>query len=60
MTVSVPSQRKTKSPRFGYRFNLLGVISFLIILCWALIAILAPWIAPHPVGEIVDFDFSDR
>lgn len=56
MTVSVPSQRKTKSPRFGYRFNLLGVISFLIILCWALIAILAPWIAPHPVGEIVDFD----
>ncbi|CAN7504975.1 ABC transporter permease [Brucella pseudogrignonensis] len=57
MTVSVPSQRKTKSPRFGYRFNLLGVISFLIILCWALIAILAPWIAPHPVGEIVDFDF---
>lgn len=57
MTASVPSQRKTKSPRFGYRFNLLGVISFLIILCWALIAILAPWIAPHPVGEIVDFDF---
>ncbi|WP_407976575.1 ABC transporter permease [Brucella pseudogrignonensis] len=57
MTVSVPSQRKTKSPRFGYRFNLLGVISFLIILCWALIAILAPWIAPHPVGEIVDFDY---
>lgn len=57
MTVSVPSQQKTKSPRFGYRFNLLGVISFLIILCWALIAILAPWIAPHPVGEIVDFDF---
>ncbi|KAB2687574.1 ABC transporter permease [Brucella pseudogrignonensis] len=57
MTASVPSQRKTKSPRFGYRFNLLGVISFLIILSWALIAILAPWIAPHPVGEIVDFDF---
>ncbi|MFI3904891.1 ABC transporter permease [Ochrobactrum sp. S1502_03] len=57
MTASVSSQRKTKSQRFGYRVNLVGTVSFLIILCWALVAIFAPWIAPHPVGEIVDFDF---
>ncbi len=57
MTASVSNPRKTKSPRFGYRVNLVGTVSFLIILCWALVAILAPWIAPHPVGEIVDFDF---
>jgi len=57
MTASVSSQRKPKSPRFGYRVNLVGTVSFLIILCWALVAILAPWIARHPVGEIVDFDF---
>lgn len=57
MTASVSNQRKTNSPRFGYRVNLVGTISFLIILGWALVAIFAPWIAPHPVGEIVDFDF---
>ncbi|MEN5277632.1 ABC transporter permease [Brucella sp. TWI432] len=57
MTASVSSQRKTKSQRFGYRVNLVGTVSFLIILCWALVAIFAPWIAPHPVGEIIDFDF---
>ncbi|OYR08806.1 ABC transporter permease [Brucella thiophenivorans] len=57
MTVSVSSQRKSKSPRFGYRVNLVGTVSFLIIFGWALVAIFAPWIAPHPIGEIVDFDF---
>jgi peptide/nickel transport system permease protein len=48
---------KTKSHRFGYRISLIGILSFLIILAWAIVAILAPWIAPHPVGEIIDFDF---
>ncbi|MCO4318958.1 ABC transporter permease [Phyllobacterium sp. 21LDTY02-6] len=57
MSAPVLDQPDTKSPRFGYRFNLFGIVSFLIILAWALVAILAPWIAPHPVGEIVDFDF---
>lgn len=57
MTASVSNQRKAKSPRFGYRINLVGAVSFLIILGWALVAIFAPWIAPHPIGEIVDFDF---
>lgn len=57
MTASVSNQRQAKSPRFGYRINLVGAVSFLIILGWALVAIFAPWIAPHPIGEIVDFDF---
>ena len=57
MSASVSNPRKAKSPRFGYRINLVGTLSFVIILVWALVAIFAPWIAPHPVGDIVDFDF---
>jgi peptide/nickel transport system permease protein len=34
-----------------------GAVSFVIIVGWTFIAIFAPYIAPHPVGEIVDFDF---
>lgn len=51
------NQQETRSAYFGYRINLVGAISFLIVLAWALVAVFAPWIAPHPVGEIVDFDF---
>nr|WP_176024725.1 ABC transporter permease [Brucella pseudintermedia] len=57
MTASVSNQRKAKSLSFGYRVNLVGAVSFLIIFCWAVVAIFAPWVAPHPIGEIVDFDF---
>ncbi|MFD1198035.1 ABC transporter permease [Brucella gallinifaecis] len=57
MTASVSNQGRAKAPRFGYRINLVGAVSFLIIFGWALVAIFAPWIAPHPIGEIVDFDF---
>ncbi|MHC1551332.1 ABC transporter permease [Phyllobacterium sp. K27] len=57
MSASVSNQQKAKSPRFGYRINLVGTLAFVIILFWALVAIFAPLIAPHPVGDIVDFDF---
>ena len=57
MTLSIPSAGKPRRSRFGYRVNAIGVLAFLVILGWAVVAILAPWIAPHPVGEIVDFDF---
>ncbi|GHC73269.1 ABC transporter permease [Limoniibacter endophyticus] len=57
MTVSLHDTKKAKPPRFGYRINLVGAVSFLVVLAWAIIAIIAPWIAPHPIGEIVDFDF---
>ncbi|MCK4206891.1 ABC transporter permease [Brucella pituitosa] len=60
MTASVSNRRKAKSPRFGYQVNLVGAVSFLIIFGWAVVAIFAPWIAPHPIGEIVDFDFFGR
>ena len=48
----------TVSPRrAGYRFNLTGWISLVIILAWALIAILAPYVTPHGISDIVDTDY---
>lgn len=48
----------TVSPRrAGYRFNLTGWISLIIILAWALIAILAPYVTPHGISDIVDTDY---
>lgn len=43
--------------RFGYRFNVVGMIGLAIILFWALIAIFGPFLSPYSIGEIVDFDY---
>ena len=51
-TTTSPSPR-----RAGYRFNLTGLVSLLIVLAWAAIAILAPYITPHGVSDIVDTDY---
>lgn len=50
----------TTSPsprRAGYRFNLTGLVSLVVVLAWAAIAILAPYITPHGVSDIVDTDY---
>ncbi|SIQ58133.1 peptide/nickel transport system permease protein [Rhizobium sp. RU35A] len=41
----------------GYSLNLVGLLGFLIVVAWAMVAITAPWITPYPIGEIVDFDY---
>lgn len=43
--------------RLGYKINAVGVFGFLMIFSWAMVAILAPYLIPHPVGEIVDLDY---
>ncbi|MBB4230680.1 ABC transporter permease [Rhizobium mongolense] len=43
--------------RFGYRFNVVGMIGLAIILFWALVAIFAPLVIPYSVGEIIDVDY---
>lgn len=42
---------------FGYTFSPVGMIAFLVILFWAIVAILGPKIAPYPIGKIVDMDY---
>jgi peptide/nickel transport system permease protein len=46
-----------KRRKFAYRMNLVGMAGFAIIAFWAIIALIAPWITPYPVGAIVDFDY---
>ncbi|WP_417727767.1 ABC transporter permease [Roseovarius sp.] len=41
----------------GYSFSWVGRIGLLIILFWALVALIGPWLAPYPPGEIVDWDY---
>lgn len=43
--------------RLGYHLNLTGAICALVVLFWAVIAIIGPWLMPHAPGEIIDFDY---
>lgn len=43
--------------RLGYRINPVGLVAFSVILFWAVVALFADSLAPHPVGEIIDNDF---
>lgn len=47
----------TVSRKCSYRFGSIGMIALSIILLWAIVALTAPLIIPHPVGEIVDDDY---
>lgn len=47
----------TTRRRTSYRFNKVGLISLAVILAWALVAVLAPLLAPYPIGKIVNFEF---
>ncbi|AZO29074.1 ABC transporter permease [Mesorhizobium sp. M1B.F.Ca.ET.045.04.1.1] len=51
--------RATSSRRsfLGHSYNLVGVVASLVILAWTLVAIFAPYIIPHPIGDIVDDDY---
>jgi peptide/nickel transport system permease protein len=52
------SNANISTPRLArYRFNLTGWISLVVVLAWAAIAILAPYVTPHGVGDIVDVDY---
>lgn len=41
----------------GYRMNLVGRLSALVILAWGVVALIGPWISPYPPGRIVDYDY---
>lgn len=57
MAIDVTNTTNMPSRRAGYRFNLTGWISLVIILAWALIAILAPYVTPYGISDIVDTDY---
>ncbi|MCW2239447.1 ABC transporter permease [Azospirillum canadense] len=41
----------------GYRINPVGLVSVSVVLFWALVALFAPHITPHSVGEMIDADY---
>ena len=51
--------RATTSQRsfLGHSYSLVGVVAALVILAWTLVAILAPYVLPHSIGDIVDDDY---
>ncbi|MGJ4939604.1 ABC transporter permease [Bradyrhizobium sp. HKCCYLS1011] len=51
--VSAPSP----TGRSAYRINLVGLVGLTVVLFWAVVAALAPYLIPHSVGEIVDTDY---
>jgi len=54
----MPLSRRLPTPRnLGYSFNRVGQIGLALILFWATIALIGPWITPYPVGKVVDWDF---
>ena len=57
MAIDATNAPPVSPRRAGYRFNLTGWISLVIILAWALIAILAPYVTPHGISDIVDTDY---
>lgn len=57
MSLPDRSLRLPSLRRMGYRFNLAGRLGFAVVLFWAVVALIGPWITPHPVGAIVDYDY---
>lgn len=57
MSTETRSLRLPSLRRMGYSFNWVGRIGLAIILFWALVAAFGSAIAPHPPGDIVDWDF---
>jgi peptide/nickel transport system permease protein len=57
MAIDAANTTTASQRRAGYRFNLTGRISLAIVLAWAAIAILAPYVTPYGISDIVDTDY---
>jgi peptide/nickel transport system permease protein len=53
-TTTLLAKRRRK---LHIRFSAVGMLGLAVILFWAVVSIAAPWIIPHPVGTIVDYDY---
>jgi len=59
MTAPVSSASSNDANPQGptFVFNWVGRVGLAVILFWAVVAIAGPFVAPHPPGEIVDWDY---
>lgn len=40
-----------------FRFNLVGKVGLSMMIFWAVLAVIGPYVTPYPVGAVVDWDF---
>ncbi|KEJ97247.1 ABC transporter permease [Pseudosulfitobacter pseudonitzschiae] len=52
---TLSEDKAPEGPKFV--FNWVGRIGLAVIVFWAIVAIAGPFLAPHPPGEIVDWDY---
>jgi len=43
--------------RLGYRINAIGLAGAIVVTFWAVVALFAPYLLPHSIGEIIDADY---
>lgn len=43
--------------RLGYRINAVGLAGAVVVMFWAVVALFAPYLVPHSIGEIIDADY---
>ena len=43
--------------RLGYRINAVGLAGAVVVMFWAVVALFAPCLLPHSIGEIIDADY---
>jgi len=43
--------------RLGYRINAVGLAGAVVVMFWAVVALFAPYLLPHSIGEIIDADY---
>ena len=58
-TSAVPSTPDLATGKVARSPSWLGLVGALVCLCWLLVAIFGPWLAPHPVGEVVSDNIFD-
>ena len=57
ISVRLRQLRLPTPARLGYRFNWIGRLGLALILFWALVALIGPFITPYPAGAMVDYDY---
>ncbi|WP_413704308.1 ABC transporter permease [Pseudomonas sp. Pseusp16] len=60
LIVKSPATTKLALGKVSHRSSWLGLIGAAMCVIWLLVAIFGPWLAPHPVGEVVSDNVFDN
>ena len=60
LIVKSPATSKLARGKVFHGSSWLGLIGAAMCVIWLLVAIFGPWLAPHPVGEVVSDNVFDN